>query len=296
MFKILLTISMVFACSRFSHPATKTVPDPSPLDIKAELYKTASKAHQDAHGFLTTGCDSLLFTALLAATAKPEIDVLAARDGEGAWHRRPDAPCFPENSRSEISRDMITGVMFWALFQNRADVLEDLRAYGKAHNWTMGLGDTTRTVMSANIITLIDMSIDFLHGRPVAEKDFIFFSLPAVGYAAHLQTLQILMIGKIKGSISPYLFKAATRNLKNNPRNALYQYTVAKYSTGVFSTAVNTLLDESLFPSDNLPTTVNHCTEYLWQRDLGKDWEPCAEFSEHTGTDFLFVYGLLKNG
>ena len=296
MFKMLLIITSISACSRFYHHDAKAVADLSPLDLKAINYQHANNSHQDAHGFLTTGCDSLLFTSLLATFSKPEIDILAARDADGAWHRRPDAPCFPNESRSEISRDMITGVMFWALFQNKPEILEDLRSYGKAHNWIMGLGDQNRTAMSANIITLLDMSIDFLRGKPNKEESFFFFALPVVGYAAHLQTLQILMIGKIKGKISPGLFAAATRNLRNNPRNALYQYTVAKYSTGVFSTAIATLLDESLFPVGHLPTTENHCTEYLWQRDLGADWEPCEKFEEHTGTDFLFVYELLKNG
>jgi hypothetical protein len=64
-----------------------------------------------------------------------------------------------------------------------------------------------------------------------------------------------------------------------------------KYRDGNQQQAIDILLDESLFPSDRLPTARdNRCEEYLWQRDDDpKDWGPCDSDRVHDGVDFLFA-------
>ena len=294
--KYLILVLLVLSCGK-PKPAAKSIHDNPELDTKASNYAHMITKHQDSHGFLTIGCDSLLFTSLLAAVTDMDIDVTAARDSSGAWHRQPDKRCFPLLSKSEISRDMLIGVMFWAVYKNKLEPLESMRDYGKSHNWIMGEGDRTRTTFSANLYELLDESIAYVKGDKFKGSDYLFATLPVTGFEAHLQTLNILMVGKMRGKITGEMFKALQRNLKRNPRNALFQYAVAKYSHGIMTAPIATLLKEELFPTVILPNSTQRCTEYLWQREDDSDWMPCpGRGEEHTGMDLLFVYGLIKNG
>ena len=296
--KNILIILVLLSCGKAKPPVVSDAFDNPALDAKAAIYAKAFERHQESHGFISDNCDSLLFSSLLAATSVPNINIMAARDDSGAWHRQPDKRCYPQDSKSEISRDMLLGVIFWAVHSGQAKVLEEMYQYGKDHQWIMGDGDKTRTVFTADMIETLEESLAYLRGQAIKPQSYYFVALPTAGYASHLQTLHILIVGKIRGKIQANLFQALQANLKRNPGNGLFQYAVAKYSTGLMTNPIATLLDESIFPSDRLPTTKDHCTEYLWQREAGSDWAPCLdrEVKEHNGADFLFLYGLLKNG
>ena len=296
--KYILLILILLSCGKPKPPAVSDAFDNPALDAKAAIYAKAFESHQESHGFIANDCDSLLFSALLAATSVPNINIMAARDDSGTWHRQPEHRCYPQDSKSEISRDMLLGVIFWAVETGQSKTLHELYDYGSSHNWIMGDGDKTRTTFTADMIELLEESIAYLDGVPIKSNSYYFIALPTTGFASHLQTIQILIIGKIRGQIQGNLFKALQSNLKRVPDNGLFQYAVAKYSTGLMTNPIATLLNEKIFPADRLPTNHDRCSGYLWQRDGGSDWEPCTnrELKEHNGADFLFLYGLLKNG
>jgi hypothetical protein len=87
---------------------------------------------------------------------------------------------------------------------------------------------------------------------------------------------------------------------ENHPRNALFQALYHKFTDGVQDVAIETLLDESLFPADRLPTEQDRYTHYLWQRDDSEDWKPCGsaerrcEGLKHAGIDLMLVVKILE--
>jgi hypothetical protein len=58
-------------------------------------------------------------------------------------------------------------------------------------------------------------------------------------------------------------------------------------------------MDESLFPNDKLPTSLNYDSDYLWQRDqTSRDWKPRADGIEFVlpAIDWLFAASITKEG
>lgn len=291
---IIFTVFMAYSCGHAK--ASPNKPDAlKDLDAKAETYLAGLKSHLNSYNFLAGDCDSLLFTSILAATVRKDIDILAARDSSGKWTRSPESECYPNRSASSISKDMILGVIFWAVKTKRLDVLEDLRDYGRAHRWTYGDGPASRTVLSLNLIDLIHEAIAKLKGQEFKGLQHYAQMLETSGYQTHLKVLFILTLGEVRENLPNHLVKELEKAAESNPRNGLFAYAKAKYTDGDYSAAIAALRDETLFPVNSLPTSSNRCTPYLWQRDLGKDWEPCqSENKEHPGVDWLFLYGLLS--
>ena len=110
--------------------------------------------------------------------------------------------------------------------------------------------------------------------------------------------MKILIIGKIRGKITANLYRTLRANRDRVPENALFQYAFAKFSDRNMGKVFEVMENERYFPSDRLPTTADRCTDYLWQRESSTDWNACndRDVKEHPGLDYLFMYGLLKNG
>lgn len=296
MLKLLALVIALFSCAAKSHkPKHNTTVDPK-LEAKAALYLKLFKDRQGPSGFVD-GCDSLLYTALAASVGVPNIDVLAARDERDAWHRRPDYNCYPQFSKSEISRDMLLGVTFWSYRRGSAAVIERIIDYAKRNSFIMGKGDENRTTMSAQLLTLMEDAAAKLRNRPLSNSDYSFVSMPTKGHETHLQTLSILLIGDIYGGISGGMLERLRVNSVRNPSNILWRYAHDKYSDygkeHGHAMSIYLLKDDSYFPNDRLPTSKDYCTGYLWEREDDDDWQPCDENKTHGGVDFLFAYGLV---
>jgi hypothetical protein len=254
---------------------------------------------QDVHGFIDTAyCDSLLFSGLLAATSDVSIDLLAARDADGRWHRRPAKDCYPAHSKSSISRDMLLGVMAWAWHKERLDVLEDLWDYGETHSWVMGEGDLTRTFFTPTMQTLLARQIHALGGSDYAVRHLpILLDSNLTGFQAHLSVIIVWLSGEAVGDISQSHLDLLSAQAARQPSNAFFSYLCAIYSHGNLSSTERTLMDTQLFPADRLPTSLDRKESWLWQRDAGDDWSPrplIDGFSRHHGGDYLFLEGLMR--
>jgi hypothetical protein len=103
-----------------------------------------------------------------------------------------------------------------------------------------------------------------------------------------LDVLRILLNGRVYGAITDAEKGVLKAQAERQPMNALYVAAYEKYHGG--SKAHGLLLDESHFPGDRLPTSAEHCQNYLFSRDQeSDDWKPCAEAHEHDGADFVFA-------
>ncbi len=244
---------------------------PSPLLRQQRAdYLEWVKPLQGPHGFISTDrCDSLLHSALLAAGGG-QVDVTAARESSLRWLRRPSE--LPEclstgESRSTISRDQLLGVMAWAVWQERRDVLEALWEYGSTRNWRMGdhdgsLEGLSRVYLSPNLIGTLAQAIYHFGGNDYPERLMrLRITTPNVGFRRHLDLLDLAMRDKlgIDRTATDHIFvEVYRRELRDNP--------LAQILAGRLVEAERLLL--RYHPIDRLPNSGETCEELAWQRDV----------------------------
>ena len=284
---ILAAIAVFASCSKrknFILPVEKSIA----LMVKRERYIEFSKEQNRPDGFVE-GCDGLLFTAL-GAVGGMKADVQKAEEAPGKWLRRPPShgPCYSIFSKSEISRDMIMGVLAWSLLKDRdEDVIEDIVAYAKANGHTLGQGPISRTLVTPQLYATMYNIIYKLGGDDNPNRHIAVTTPNLDGYERHLNALHLFVRGAASG-FNADMYASFEASAKASEKNAFFQ-NLAHLSDGDQMAATNILLDESLFPDDRLPSSSEYCEPYLWQRDPGRDWEPCpSEGKIHSAADFLF--------
>lgn len=267
---------------------------------KVALYKSLQVAALDHFGFSKPKCDATLFTALCkTAGGCQETDLFLAESKQtsGQWFRHALHDCYPAESGSDISRDMLLGVMTYLHATKDISKLSALQAYGRANDWIMGRGEISRTYFTPLMQSNLSKAIASIGGVTTVPQPDQPVDWPVnSGYQAHLDVLGILLRGTSDKSITTLELAYLDEQAKREPRNALFQAVLHRFKDGDQSAAEAVLLDATLFPKDALPTTANYCTHYLFQRDSKKDgkpssdWLPCAEeIDSHDGIDFLFA-------
>jgi len=281
------------------------------LQVKFNTYRELSKTQQDGHGFiLSEDCDSLLFTGLYSIVPGIEVDITAARSPSLAWYRRPTVdgsdPCYPEHSKSSISRDMFVGLL-WNIWETKnIDLANEIWQYGSNSQWVMGEGDPSRTIFTPSMQATLADIIYKLGGTDHAVTRAIPQSYVTIntGFQAHLDILSVLLRSRVLGTInypvifgSPKPLDVIKAQYNRVPSNSLFSYAYHKYFDGDYGEAIDTMLNNDLFPANTLPTRGNHKEPWLWQRDPGRDWSPHQDTSRHdevhTGADMIFVSQLI---
>jgi hypothetical protein len=265
------------------------------LAEKYDRYLTWIPQHQDKYGFIDTAhCDSLLFSGLVGCVPSIHIDIEAAFDGK-LWHRRPiEKSCFPEHSKSTISRDMLVGLVWWVYFNDRPDIatnivwhaLKNWGIMGKAVNLSTKLG---RCFIGFGLLSTFAKLSGKWYFWPLTllPADVNMKTLPT-GYAAHIQVLHVLLRDLIDGN-DPTTNQILLRHVVREPMNPLFNI-----ATGNYQAAIDVLSNVSLFPEDRLPTSKDRRESWLPQRDFGTDWFPAnGPAVQHHGGDFVFCYWLM---
>lgn len=295
---IIFLLLLVSCCSTDSREGVESALVPSLLVEKIAAYEHLA---EDKFGgkFIEEGCDSLLFTGLYYATGA-DTKIEAARADSGQWYRRDLklGNCYPEESKSEISRDMFIGLL-WGIWNNQRDeLLREIIRYGEKKNWRMGAGDPSRTVLSPQLVSTMYQMAGKMYGDKRGKSSIALVTGQKLkGFEAHLQALHIALRGEIHGEITASEYKDIEYMVNRQPNNALFAAILARYTKGDQTKAINILLNEKHWPSNKLPTTANHCEFWLWQRDeTPKDWGKCKPVTEHSGADFLFVAKYIVRG
>ncbi len=306
----IVVISGVISCCGSKNKPQPPREDPriSELKAKVERYLDLAETNVDSLGWIKdTKCDGLLFNSLFSiAGGHPDIE--AAQEGPGIWYRFHTHDCYSGGgSGSTISRDMFIGLFLWIWHNKRLDLIEDIIQYGEAHTnalggWVMGEGDKFRiSIRGSGQATAYEMR--YRLGGSNHWKRKIPQVWPRVkDYEAHLQVLHILLRAHLTGGVRSVALRALRGNAEREPRNALFVAVYNRFKDGDRSAAIESLLDETIFPSDRLPVSSDRCTFYLWQREVTRDgepnpdWLPCKERSEvFTGIDFLFGAAIVLN-
>ena len=160
------------------------------LEDKYKLYKYLLPEIQDKYGFtLSDECDSLLFSGLLGSVEGVDIHIDVAQDpSTGQWMRRPIMypACWDcsnplstwqriklvlkhilatrkvdkvqisklfDQGGSSISRDMLLGLAWFAYFNKRLDISEQVIKYALSHYCVMGQGTISRTLLTPGLLS-----------------------------------------------------------------------------------------------------------------------------------------------
>jgi len=277
--KLFILIIFIFSCTK--RDEKKPIQKDLEIAAKAELYKSL---HTDwAHG---RGCDSVGFSALCRLSGGCKDVVITDAEGEpGRWYRNPEKNCYPDNSKSDISKDMFMMLFPYLYATNDKQNLKEIYDYGKANGWIMGRGYISRTYMTPPMVFLLQRMIGFNYSEiPESSKQ-----VQKAGFEKHLDAISLMLKGMIGDGLDPIQYEEIRQYAQESPENALFQALYNKYRDGNQSKAIEILKNEKYFPSDRLPTSADRCEEYLWQRDTGSDWEPCDQGKTHDGVDFLLA-------
>jgi hypothetical protein len=278
----LVLLTLTLSCQK--KPAKSPDQIEPKIKAKAELYKSLHKgwAHQ-------AGCDSLGFTALckLSNDGCQEADILQAEGEPGRWYRNLGKRCYDDGqSKSDISKDMLMMLFPYLYATGDKQNLREIYDYGKANGNVMGRGPISRTFMTPPMVLLLQRLI----GINVSEFPNSSKEVAKAGSEKHLDAIDLLTKGMLGGGLDQLQYEEIRKYADANPKNALFVALYRKYRDGNQQQTIDILLDESLFPSDRLPTSADRCEEYLWQRDnTASDWGPCDRNQTHDGVDFLIA-------
>lgn len=282
-------------------------PSSTPLDSlrgRQQVYMDLAPNQRDADGFIYTNeCDSLLFSALEASVpglGPINIEAAANPDTPGIWYRRPisTGSCYDSDpiGGSDISRDMLIGLITYANAHHRLDIVEGLWQYGSTHLWKMGRDHAvdSRTILTPNLIGLLARVIEHLGGERHPEVVLPELYSTEPGFVSHLTMLCILLEGSVHGSIDSSELKALQTIQSQEPNNALANALLHRYTDGDQSVAVALL---QAWPADRLPNTTDWCEEWKQQRDdQSTSLPPCPDrVRTFSGGDFLFVLAVLDS-
>ena len=246
----------------------------------------------DEFGFIATDkCDSLLFTSL----ANVEADLTAAELTPGQYVRRPTAypDCFTEGlSRSDVSRDMLLGVIYHSYLTSDLPRLLRLWDYGMAHSWVMAQHGGIHAIYGPGDIALLAQTIFILSDGVHDYGARHVITPPAynvAGYVQHLQAITVWLRREVYGGLLSGEIALIQRYASENPRNPLFQMVLGNHAL-----AAEMLI--AIYPNDRLPTSADWCEPWRIQRvDGDSGLTPCADRGMiHSGGDLLFIARHIK--
>ena len=229
---LIIPFLVFFSCSK--HESQETV---NPYDAVKE--KAASYLEQiDGYSIdklFKDRCDSLTFKALGAAFVK-DFGVMAHEYAPGEWHRD-IVPCYPDDSRSEISFDGLLGVLHFAWTRQDRELLTRINNYAVEHNYIMGEGDEEFTRVP---------QIGLLINEMLGAESFLSNSL--MGSSTHREHI-LAVSAWLKLRYAGHLNSAEVTVLKSLKANPMTRAILARVDDGDQDETIKYLSD---FPS-NLP-------------------------------------------
>jgi len=299
MLRILILAIALVGCGKKEKPI-EPVSASEQLREKFEIYKRsdflkAANAANEKSTWLFKSCDATLFEGL-RSIYQNGVNLMQARLNEGVWLRRSKGlgNCYEQRdrlgrrlSRSQISRDMLLGVAWWIYKNDRPDLAQEIVDYADSNGDVMGPGAPTRTgigvVLKATFLKLAKMDRADSH-YPVAVTGF------ESGFERHLAAWHLMLRSEIEGGLASGYHWWIEKQVKQQPQNPLFRMMKARFITGDYDPAAESLLNETYFPASRVPGTREFCDEWIIQRDMGDNWRPCvSKNKEWTGAAWLSV-------
>lgn len=289
---------LILACCGKNKSSESSVAFPE-IQQKASLYCNLSKSEYDRNRYVVEECDGAGFTSLYSLACGNNGVYLSEFQAEnGEMYRNPNKDCYPSRSKSGFSKDHVLMRLVAAVGQGDKQWPKSFLEFATSNNGFFCDGIDAETKISRCLISpFLAEYLSKAKGDSalLAESDDAWFEKS--GFEAHLHVLGIWVKGKLDGSIPDVDLSYLKAYAKREPLNALYQSMAYRYGI-VGADAVVASFDNSHWPSDRLPSSKEHCSGYLFQRDMtsAKDWEPCPdENQEYSGTDYSFAAYILGN-
>lgn len=301
------------------------------VKAKLDIYRPLVRENFDSYGLVVMGesiGDSALFSCLARASGAADFDpLILLKDGKPVRHPEHKPAELPNSKGSRgtpISKDMVNGILWCAydLIRNgdtdrASELLSQMIEFGKKHKLSV-VGEVGWLYCTEEDRQFYQITDDDWLGKcfmpPAVVKDIYrvakkaglpcdndcqFYStiganIPndRTGFERHLGVLTTIRNGFVDGAINDNSLEMLKRAAEAEPRNALYNAAYHIFGDGNQEVAFRGLMDETLFPSTELPTQKNYCTDYLFQRDEAgnKDWLPCPEKAEGKGRGVEFIF------
>ena len=305
---LVLTGQLISCSAKRTNPKKTATTTVDRLATKLDLYHDLSTAPDWPSD---SRCDALLFASLWDIAfpdSKKTIPVMQAesRDEPGRWFRTATHDCYENGSDSDISGDMILGVLHYLWDTQDLAAIERLIAYGVAHEvkilgvgvWIMGRGPVGATKIMPQLQATIYEMRKALGGADHDVRRFtvVTFTENALGYEGHLQVLHLWLRAKALRGVTSKELGIMTAYADREPLNTLYQALAYRFSgESRFAERLEdvSLNMENLFPGTRLPTGADRCGHYLNERDAKSEphnFVPCEKEKDRervfSGTDF----------
>lgn len=260
-------------CSSKKNVTEKAEPSSKVENLKA-LYN--SKVAKLSGWPSTRDCDALLWAGLAKAAGVKDIDLkLAEYDDSGELNRRPKPSCYPGESKSSVSRDMVLGFLWGVWRSSDKDALNRFQSRTEQKNWVIGAPYPERigeTLMTGNLIGLLGrMSCELSKNCPLYRKIEPVHSKSPTDYIQHLTVLFILLNGEVWGTRDTEYDKAVSFkypgevtqsdikesdldilgwHYEQNKKDALFSAAWHLYKDGNFDEPIDLLMsDDYAYPS-----------------------------------------------
>lgn len=288
---------LYLSCGHNKSRETVSFPE---IEKKASLYCELSKTDYLSKKYVVEECDGAGFTSLyaLGCSGYADVGLSVFSDTSGEMYRNPDHNCYPERSKSGLSKDHVLMRLVAAVGQGDKEWPKTFLDYVTANNGFFCDAVDTETKLSRCFIS--PFLVEYL-GKAAGTKSLLAESDDAwferSGFEAHLHVLGIWVKGKLDGHISNIDLDYLKAYAKREPLNALYQSAAYRYGVATKEDVLNAF-GTPHWPDDRLPGSSEHCSSYLFQRDMTstKDWEPCPDgYQEYSGTDYSFAAYVLGN-
>ena len=242
-------VSALCGCS--DHEAKDYPVSLQDIEKKAGFY--AETIQKDPEAIIDARCDGLTWRALGHYVEIP-YPIFDMEYNDGEWHRDYKL-CYPDDSRSEISRDGLIMLLLTLLDHKDLDSVLRLNGYGVAHAWVMGEGPKKYT--SGRLLSpIIDEIIEHLSGKKLAAEssDSV---LKMDTFRGNLLAMYVWTRAIMRGKLNELEWQTVRNLYFENKENPLYSALYHKfYGEGDQSHTLDLLGRQGSFPADSLPGRV----------------------------------------
>ncbi len=272
---------LLFLLSGCAHGNKRVPSEPSTLAEQLAqkrdswLAELAAAADKNTGWLSSVDCDGTLWEGEALAAGHPTQLVLAEWES-GEIHRRlkTSGECYPKESDSTFSRDMLMGYILGMYSTKDLDALSRLVAYGTTNNWVLG---KPNVIPSPEGLGLLGRAVASLGGTFEEYSRVPNACLPPIkDYEFHTQTLAIILDGEINNGISDVCFATLKRDAESFPDDALLVGAYSVYAGGTDIAMGLLLKDDYKCPSYVRPVPA-YCTIHkafaaqLILKDVEKD-------------------------
>jgi hypothetical protein len=318
----LVILLLAISCN---NPFKKDNDPKSPLSEKKErlqekydslLELSKQKVSQNPYLWANMTGDGFLFNCLYQAGGG-DTDMTQAINSDNRPMRNPVYQA--GDSKAPWSKDMEVGFL-WCIYTHpdkteALRILKDHISYGRSNEWDM-CGDEEidyvvrlgRCKMSGSLQNTIYKLLTKLGGEcdsvcqwEKANPANIQIPINGTDFNRHLAIIHRALRGLLDGGINDFQVSALKKAASDEPNNPLYSCWYHRFTDGDVSHAANLLLSDKYFQASHLPTDLNYCTEYLYQRDekRNRDYTPnddgCITYSDPSSTKDVKECGLTPN-